>query len=168
MFLGAYRLVPPFLPPSGCPAIPACAQHSRLKEGCRRCEEVARSAAAAKAVPSAAHEAEGRGAMSTPQARVFLGLPVPPVKFYTRARVRTSSALLTLLRPNYSDLKTRGPVLVRPPTNRRACKRCKRCKRRRRAEHAYAVTCVALPTKNVDSWNKSTTGSSVFFLCDNR
>lgn len=100
-FLGAYRLVPPFLPPSGCPVIPACAQHSRQKEGCRRCEEVARSAEADETVPSAAIEAEGRSALSAPEARAFLGLPVPPVKFFTRARVRTPTvgrALSIILR----------------------------------------------------------------------
>lgn len=115
-FLGAYRLVPPFLPPDGCPAIPACAQHSRLKEGCHRCEEVTRLATAAveSVVPNAAareaaaSEVEGRGAskktlstLSTrgeEEPRVLLGLPIPPVKFYTRARVRATRTSLFLTR----------------------------------------------------------------------
>lgn len=73
-FLGAYRLVPPFQAPTGCPEIPACAQHGRLKHGCRRCEDVEKQAAAAVAVV-------GGGT------RLMLGAPLPPAKFYTRAMV---------------------------------------------------------------------------------
>eukprot|EP00903_Cladosiphon_okamuranus_P016056 g14823.t1 len=78
-FLGAYRLVPPFQPPIGCPAISSCAQHSRLKHGCRRCQHIEEQAAAAET------------ASLTPcGTRLPLGAPLPPAKFYSRAMVVVS------------------------------------------------------------------------------
>jgi len=93
-FLGAYRLVPPFRAPIGCPAIPACAQHSRLKHGCRCCEDVAQRSAAA----SAPAEDEGESEETARDARGPLGLPLPPAKFYKRARVSRERDRQTLPR----------------------------------------------------------------------
>ncbi|CAM9950179.1 unnamed protein product [Scytosiphon promiscuus] len=74
-FLGTYRLVPPFQPPTGCRDILTCDLHGRLKHGCRRCEEITQLAAAA-------------GSAGVPENdRAPLGLPLPPAKFYTRAMV---------------------------------------------------------------------------------
>ncbi|CAM9992042.1 unnamed protein product, partial [Sphacelaria rigidula] len=39
-FVGRYRLVPPFMPPDGCPTIEACARHGWLKAECHRCQQV--------------------------------------------------------------------------------------------------------------------------------
>ncbi|CAB1100558.1 unnamed protein product [Ectocarpus sp. CCAP 1310/34] len=76
-FLGAYRLVPPFQSPTGCPDIPACGLHGRTKHGCQRCEDIARQSAAVGADDGGEPE-DGRPPM---------GWPLPPAKFYTRAMV---------------------------------------------------------------------------------
>ncbi|CAM9499132.1 unnamed protein product, partial [Ectocarpus sp. 12 AP-2014] len=76
-FLGAYRLVPPFQSPTGCPDIPACGLHGRPKHGCQRCEDIVRQSAAVGADDG--DEAE--------DGRPPMGWPLPPAKFYTRAMV---------------------------------------------------------------------------------
>ncbi|CBJ33282.1 C2H2 zinc finger protein [Ectocarpus siliculosus] len=76
-FLGAYRLVPPFQSPTGCPDIPACGLHGRPKHGCQRCADIARQSAAVGADDGGEPE-DGRPPM---------GWPLPPAKFYTRAMV---------------------------------------------------------------------------------
>eukprot|EP00752_Nemacystus_decipiens_P013794 g12246.t1 len=76
-FLGAYRLVPPFQSPIGCPSIPACAQHGRLKPGCRCCADIESQAAEAVSIVCGG-------------TRLQLGAPLPPAKFYTRATVVVS------------------------------------------------------------------------------
>lgn len=96
-FVGSYCLVPPFSPPSGCPPIPACASHSRIKEGCRSCEEATQAAAAGGV--DVTHELEGGEGctLKQPGVRSSLGLPLPPAKFYTRARVGDAFCLHLVL-----------------------------------------------------------------------
>lgn len=81
-FLGAYRLVPPFQSPTGCPDFPACGLHGRPKHGCQRCEDIARQSAAVAADDGGEPE-DGRPPM---------GWPLPPAKFYTRAMVSWSAS----------------------------------------------------------------------------
>ncbi|CAM9601321.1 unnamed protein product, partial [Ectocarpus sp. 13 AM-2016] len=76
-FLGAYRLVPPFHSPTGCPDIQACGLHGRPKHGCQRCEDIVRQSAAVGADDGGEPD-DGRPPM---------GWPLPPAKFYTRAMV---------------------------------------------------------------------------------
>lgn len=80
--------MPPFKPPSECPAIPACPQHGRLKEGCPRCKEVTQFAAHSGGVLGIA-QGTGGGKVAFPglQDQLPIGLPLPPAKFYTHARV---------------------------------------------------------------------------------
>lgn len=85
-FLGAYRVVPPFEPPSGCPSIPACPQHSRLKAGCWCCEDVAELVASDEKVPMHTRKRERTRTLPRPEGSSYLGLPLPPSKFYTRAK----------------------------------------------------------------------------------
>lgn len=96
-FPGTYTLVPPLLPPTGCPPIPACEQHYWLKDSCARCREVRQGAAPASATPpgAGAGDAEpGTRSNLPPEANAILGWPVPPVKVYSRVWV----SLVLLLR----------------------------------------------------------------------
>lgn len=80
------------MPPSGCPIIEACAQHCWLKKGCRRCQEVEERAK--PALPGLAMAEQGSTVQEETAvkevagvAKSAFGFPVPPAKFYARARV---------------------------------------------------------------------------------
>ncbi|CAM9158958.1 unnamed protein product, partial [Discosporangium mesarthrocarpum] len=95
-YIGTYRLAPPFEPPSGCPLIPSCTKHIRLKGYCPHCKEVMAKASGA----TGSH-----------------GGPIPPAKFYTRAKVKVNRHGRSMEFDLDGGEPHRTPLLSFPPSH---------------------------------------------------